>query len=200
MKRRLCRISLLVWIRVSMPNVFWQDEDAKNMNELEAKLAKAARDHDKLCSSLYEKRSAILKSSDGDGPAGIPDFWLGVLQAICSCVLRSRMPSYIRLPSQGDPEISDYISQGDTEVLAFLEVTVSMVRCSVHGNMTPAYRRISESRSVRTSEWNMSTMRFAQRLCAFRDIRCPSSIRLFSLTVVPSCRSFGSSVSPFPCS
>ncbi len=61
---------------------FEQEEDVKNVSELESKLAKAARDHDKLCSSLYEKRTAVLKSSDGDGPPGIPDFWLGVLQAI----------------------------------------------------------------------------------------------------------------------
>ncbi len=49
------------------------------MAELEAKMAKAARDYDKLCSGIYDKRSAILKSSDAEG-SGIPDFWLGVLQ------------------------------------------------------------------------------------------------------------------------
>ena len=54
----------------------------KNVADLETKLAKAARDYDKLCSSLYEKRTAVLKSSDGDGPPGIPDFWLGVLQVV----------------------------------------------------------------------------------------------------------------------
>ena len=73
------------------------------MAELESKLAKAARDYDKLCSGLYDKRTAILKSADGDGPAVIPDFWLGVLQAMCdhakSCLVARSQRSRCR-PTQ----------------------------------------------------------------------------------------------------
>ena len=62
----------------------------KNRKDLEAKLFKAARDHDKVCSGLYDKRAAQVGSASGGSEepvssGGIPEFWLNAMQVLASC-------------------------------------------------------------------------------------------------------------------